>query len=93
MEAFGMRGIRPTVEMEVTNTDTIVRMVEARLGVSMVPLYHTGAVTRGRNVGVKSLGKQIRSIHSGILTRRGESLSDAASLFLEFTKANISIRK
>lgn len=89
MEAFGTRGISPTVEMEVTNTDTIVRMTEAKLGVSIVPLYPTGAVTRGRKVGVKELGSQIRPIHSGILTRKGETLSEAAILFLKFTKATL----
>ena len=47
-------------------------MVEAGLGVSIVPLMPDGAVTRGRQVGVRSLAGQIRPIHSGVLVRRGD---------------------
>jgi hypothetical protein len=35
-------------------------------------------------VGVSPLGHQIRPIHSGILTRRGEQLSSAAREFVNF---------
>jgi hypothetical protein len=35
-------------------------------------------------VGIRSLGHQIRPIHSGILTRRGEQLSAAAREFVSF---------
>lgn len=84
VDAFHGRGLSPRVDMETTNTEIIVRMVEAGLGVSLVPLMANGAVTRGRRVGVRSLGEQIRPIHSGVLTRRGEPLSPAAKVFLEF---------
>jgi DNA-binding transcriptional LysR family regulator len=86
MDAFHGGGLSPRVDMETTNTEIIVRMVEAGLGVSIVPLMPNGAVTRGRKVGVRSLGHQIRPIHSGVLTRRGEPLSPAARAFLEFLK-------
>src|SRR5262245_36879634 len=49
-EAFQRRGLSPHVEIEATNTDLIVRMVEAGLGVAVVPLHPSGAVTRGRRV-------------------------------------------
>lgn len=84
MDAFHGAGLSPRVDMETTNTEIIVRMVEAGLGVSVVPLMPDGAVTRGRRVGVRSLGAQIRPIHSGILIRRGESLSPAAKAFIDF---------
>jgi DNA-binding transcriptional LysR family regulator len=84
MEAFHGEGLSPRVDMETTNTDIIVRMVEAGLGVSVVPLMPGGEVTRGRKVSVRSLGDQIRPIHSGILRRRGEVLPAAAQAFLEF---------
>lgn len=87
MDAFHERGLSPRVEMEMTNTEIIVRMVEARLGVSIVPLLASGRVTRGRRVGIRGLGAQIRPIHSGILTRRGEKLSESSLRFLEFVKA------
>ena len=43
-----------------------------------------GRVTRGRRVGVRSLGDQIRPIHSGILVRRSEKLRPAAQAFIDF---------
>jgi DNA-binding transcriptional LysR family regulator len=86
MDAFHGRGLSPRVEMETTNTEIIVRMVEAGLGVSIVPLMPNGAVTRGHHVGVRDLGEQIRPIHSGILVRRGERLSAASRAFTEFIK-------
>lgn len=84
VEAFRRRELSPTVEMEATNTDLIVRMVEAGLGVAIVPLHPSGAVTRGRRVGVRPLRKHIRAIDSGILTRKGERLSPAAARFVDF---------
>jgi len=84
MDAFHAQRLSPRVDMEATNTEIIVRMVEAGLGVSIVPLMASGIVTRGRHVGIRSLGHQIRPIHSGILTRRGEQLSAAAREFVNF---------
>ncbi|MFN0051209.1 MAG: LysR substrate-binding domain-containing protein [Planctomycetales bacterium] len=84
MDAFHGAGLSPRVDMEATNTEIIVRMVEAGLGGSIVPLMSSGIVTRGRKVGIRSLGRQIRPIHSGILTRKGERLSAAAQEFVNF---------
>jgi DNA-binding transcriptional LysR family regulator len=84
MDAFHGAGLSPRVEMETTNTEIIVRMVGAGLGVSIVPLMPSGAVTRGHRVGVRDLGDMIRPIHSGILLRRGEKLSAASNAFIEF---------
>lgn len=91
MDAFHGQGLSPRVDMEATNTEIIVRMVEAGLGVSIVPLMSSGVVTRGRRVGSSRLGHQIRPIHSGILTRRGEQRSAAASQFVDFLIADCSI--
>lgn len=84
MDAFHGAGFSPRIDMETTNTEIIVRMVEAGLGVSIVPLMAGGEVTRGHEVAVLSLGQQIRPIHSGVLRRRGETISGAAQSFLEF---------
>jgi DNA-binding transcriptional LysR family regulator len=84
MDAFHGQGLSPRVDMETTNTEIIVRMVEAGLGLSIVPLMPSGVVTRSHHVGVRSLGGQIRPIHSGILARRGERRSPAAQAFMEF---------
>src|SRR5262245_52112293 len=84
VDAFHGAGLSPRVDMETTNTEIIVRMVEAGLGVSIVPLMPSGAVTQGRRIGIHSLGKQIRPIHSGILLRRGERVSGATKAFIDF---------
>jgi DNA-binding transcriptional LysR family regulator len=84
IDAFHGEGLSPCVEMETTNTEIIVRMVEAGLGVSIVPLMPDGAVTRGRRVGQRSLAGRIAPIHSGILLRRGERPSEACKAFVEF---------
>jgi DNA-binding transcriptional LysR family regulator len=87
IDAFHGEGLSPRVEMETTNTEIIVRMVEAGLGVSIVPLMPDGSVTRGRRVGSRSLAGQITPIHSGILLRRGERLSAAAQAFVDFLQS------
>ena len=84
MDAFHGAGLSLRVDMETTNTEIIVRMVEAGLGISIVPLMASGAVTQGRRVGVRSLGSQIRPIHSGVLLRREAPLSPAARAFVDF---------
>ena len=84
LEAFQERGLIPTVHMETTTTETVVRMVEAGLGIAIAPLLPNGVVTKGRRVAVRPIVDRIRQIHSGILTRLGESLSPAAKDFVEF---------
>ena len=86
-DALQRQGLAPRIEMEATNTDLIVRMVEAGLGVGVVPLHSSGAVTRGRRLGIRDLGQQIRPIDSGILTRKGEHLSAATRQFVAFVRA------
>lgn len=84
LEAFQAAGLSPRVDLEATNTDLVVRMVEAGLGVAIVPLHPSGAVTRGRKVGSVELGSQIRPIHSGLLIRKGETLTPEGAAFREF---------
>jgi DNA-binding transcriptional LysR family regulator len=84
LDSFHERGISPTVALETTSTETIVSMVEAGLGISIVPLLPSGAVTRGRRVQTRALDAPIREIHSGVLVRRHETLSPASARFFEF---------
>jgi DNA-binding transcriptional LysR family regulator len=86
IDAFHAAELSPRVEMETTNTEIIVRMVEAGLGISLVPLMTSGIVTRGRRVAARSLGVRIRPIDSGILLRRGETPLPAARQFIEFAQ-------
>jgi len=87
LEAFGRAGAAPHIVMETTNTDITLRMVEAGLGVAIVPLLDSGIVTKGRRVVTIPLGKQVRPIESGVLTRKGETLSPAATRFIELVAA------
>lgn len=87
LDAFQESGLSPRVALETTSTETIVSMVEAGLGISIVPLLPSGAVTRGRRVEARRLDAAIRPIHSGVLLRRAERLSPAAARLLEFTKS------
>jgi DNA-binding transcriptional LysR family regulator len=86
VDAFARAGLSPRVEMEATNTDLIVRMVAAGLGVSIVPLMPTGVVTRGHRVRDYPLGNLFRPIDSGILLRKGDVLSAPCRRFVDFVQ-------
>ena len=84
LDAFYEQNLSPRVELETTSTETVVSMVEAGLGVSVVPLMPGGAVTRGRRVEVQTLQTAIRPIHSGVLLRRGDMPVGATKRLLDF---------
>ena len=90
LDAFNERGLVPRVALETTSTETIVSMVEAGLGVSIVPLLPSGAVTRGRQVEVRSLEAAIRPIHSGVLVRKNEKPSRLTAHLLNFTRSKFT---
>ena len=87
LDAFHVKQLVPRVILETTATETIVSMVEAGLGVSIVPLLPSGVVTRGRGVEARPVAGDIRSIQSGVLLRRGETPSQATARLIEFTRA------
>lgn len=89
LDAFHEQGLSPTVHMETTTTEIVVRMVEAGLGVAIVPLLPSGVVTRGCKVAIRPIADPIRPINSGILTRRHDRLTIAATKFVGFIRANI----
>ncbi len=86
LDAFGERGLTPRIHTETTTTEIIVRMVEAGLGVAIVPLLSSGVVTKGRKVAIRKLADPIRPINSGILTRRGEQLPPSVQKFIDFIR-------
>lgn len=92
LDAFNERGLVPRVALETTSTETIVSMVEAGLGLSIVPLLPSGAVTRGRQVEVRSLEAAIRPIHSGMLVRKNEKPSRLTTHLLNFTKSRFTMK-
>ena len=87
LDAFNERGLVPRVALETTSTETVVSMVEAGLGLSIVPLLPGGAVTRGRRVDVYPLAASIRPIHSGVLLRKGETPASPTARLIEFTRS------
>lgn len=87
LEAFYRRELTPRVAMEATTTQIIVRMVEAGLGVAILPLLPSGAVTRGMNIGAVPLGEQIRPIESGVLYRQELAEDVAIRGFVDFVLA------
>ena len=90
LDAFHESGLAPQVALETTSTETVVSMVEAGLGISIVPLLPSGAVTRGRRVRARILDAPIRPIHSGVLVRRGETLSASSRRLLDFIRSHFS---
>lgn len=86
IDGFTKAGLTPEVAMEATNTDLIVRMVAAGLGVAMVPLLAGGAVTKGHQVVVRPLGDLLRPIDSGMLLRRDEQPTPACQAFIQFVQ-------
>ena len=90
LDAFYERGLSPLVTLETTATEIVVSMVEAGLGIAIVPLLPSGAVTRGRRIAVVALDAPIRPIHSGVLLRRRETLTRPAARLLEFTKSRFA---
>ena len=93
IDAFHLQGVSPRVETETTNTEIIVRMVEAGFGVSIVPLLPNGVVTKSRRVGICELGDQIRPIHSGILFRKGAALPAAAREFVAYVTRELQSKE
>jgi DNA-binding transcriptional LysR family regulator len=90
LDAFHARRLTPRVALETTSTETIVSMVEAGLGVSIVPLLPSGAITRGRRVEVRPITDPIRPIHSGVLLRRGETPARPTERLIDFTRARFA---
>lgn len=87
LEAFYSQGVSPRIAMEATSTQIIVRMVEAGLGVAVVPLLPSGVVTRHLDVGQIPLGDQIRPIESGILSGPAWQHDRAVQRFISFVQA------
>jgi DNA-binding transcriptional LysR family regulator len=87
LEAFYQRGLSPRIGLEATSTQTILHMVEACLGVAIVPLLPSGVVTSGISVGSVPLRDQIRRIDSCILFRPERRHDTSVQCFVEFVQS------
>lgn len=69
LQAFHRIGVEPQVALQATSTALIVQMVEANLGIAVLPLLPSGRVTAGRALAVVPVRETIEAIDSGIFTR------------------------
>ena len=93
LEAFHRRNLSPKIGVETSNTDLIVRIVEAGLGIGVVPWLESGVVTKGHKVVSRKLGMQIRPLDMGVLTRKGEDLSEPTRHFINFILSDELLRQ
>ncbi len=82
LEACVNGGREPKSVVEATSTHVIVRMVEAGLGVAIVPLLPSGVVTKNLEIGHVPIRGDIRPIDTCIVSRPG-CLHDGASQTLQ----------
>jgi DNA-binding transcriptional LysR family regulator len=68
-EAFRRAGFMPRIAMQATTTSLVIDMVEAGLGLSVVPLLPSGRVTRGRRVAAVRITDRFDRIDSGYFVR------------------------
>lgn len=69
LQAFHRAGVEPQVALQATTTALIAQMVEAGLGVAVLPLLPSGRVTAGRRLAVVPVRDRIEAIDSGIFMR------------------------
>ena len=69
LQAFHRAGVEPQVALQATTTALIAQMVEAGLGIAVLPLLPSGRVTAGRALAVVPVSDRIEAIDSGIFMR------------------------
>ncbi len=69
LEAFHRAGLQPAIALQATTTALIVQMVEAELGIAVLPLLPSGRVTRDRKVVAIPLREPLQPIASGVFVR------------------------
>lgn len=87
IDAFRSCGLQPVTGAQATSTPIIVQMVEAGLGVAVLPLLPSGKVTKNMNVHVVPLTDQVRPIESGVLMRSEWADDALAKEFIDFVMA------
>lgn len=87
IDAFRSVGLQPVIGTQATTTALIVQMIDAGLGIAVLPLLPSGKVTRNLNVSVIPLVDQVRPIESGVLMRSEWANDSLAKDFIEFVLA------
>lgn len=84
LEAFYRRNLTPRIITEATSAQIAVRMVEAGLGVAIVPVPHSDVLTRGINVGESQISDPIRPIENVIFCRAASQNEPVVQTFLNY---------
>lgn len=66
LEAFHAAEVRPRIALQATTTTIVLQMVEAGLGVSLLPMLASGRTTAGMSVSAIPIVERIQPIQSGI---------------------------
>jgi len=69
LETFFALGIEPVLRMEATSTPLMLSMVDAGLGLAVIPTPSTPAPLRGLDVAVVPINDPIRPIETGLFLR------------------------
>ena len=77
LEAFFALDLHPVIQMEATSTPLILSMIDAGLGVSIIPTPSTAAPLRGLNVITMPIADPVRPIETGLYVR-SEWMADPA---------------
>lgn len=88
LEALHAAGARPRIGMQATTTAIIVQMVEAGLGVSLLPLLDSGRVTAGKAVVVVPVQETLQPIQSGIFVPTAWSGDPLVQDFVAYVRAH-----
>lgn len=89
-EAFHQVGAVPNIATQATTTPLIVQMVEAGLGVAILPLLPSGIVTQGRRVRTIPIATEIRPIESGIFIQPQWHDDPDALAFIAFARQHVA---
>ncbi|MEO8460944.1 MAG: LysR family transcriptional regulator [Dokdonella sp.] len=84
LEAFYARGLKPNIAMEATSTPIVVRMVEAGLGIAIIPVLPSGVVTRNLCVCEIDISDQIRPLETGIFIRPNARGADTVQMLASY---------
>jgi DNA-binding transcriptional LysR family regulator len=88
LEAFHRAGLPSAVALQATTTALIVQMVEAELGIALLPLLPSGRVTHGREVVVIPVRDPPPPIHSGVFIRHEWEADPLLREFIDFVLAD-----
>lgn len=86
LEAFHAAEVQPKIGMQATTTAIILQMIEAGLGVSILPLLPCGRTTADKALKVIPISEPIQSIQSGIFIPTIWLQDPQVQCFLELAK-------